>query len=114
MSNTAAPAALALVLGERLKQARLNSDFTQEQVAERAGLTRKTVLNAEKGQVKLEHLLAIMQALDLLEHFNQWLPEQPISPIQLVKLKGKTRQRASGRSSSKNSVRNSNDKGVDW
>ncbi|POB69441.1 transcriptional regulator, partial [Vibrio vulnificus] len=42
-------AALAEEIGDRLKQARLNRDLTQSEVAEIAGIARKTVLNAEKG-----------------------------------------------------------------
>lgn len=88
--------ALAKMIGERLKQARLNLDQTQSDVAERAGLARKTVLNAEKGKVQLENLMAIMIALDLTEQLDLFLPPPEISPLQLAKLQGKQRQRASG------------------
>lgn len=90
------PAALAETLGQRLKQARLNRDLTQQEVAERAGLSRKAVLNAEKGKAQLEVLVAILQALDLTAQLDNFLPPQPPSPIQLAKLQGKQRQRASG------------------
>ncbi|WGL99609.1 helix-turn-helix transcriptional regulator [Arsenophonus sp. aPb] len=88
--------AIAAELGERLKQARLNHDLTQAEVAEMSGISRKTVLNAEKGNVQLENLIAIMAALNLLEQLDLLLPKQDISPIQLAKLQGKKRQRASG------------------
>ena len=90
------PAALAETLGERLKQARLNNDLTQAEVAQMAGVTRKAVLNAEKGKVSLEIFIAILDALNLTKQLNLFLPEQSISPLQLVKLQGKKRQRASG------------------
>ena len=89
-------AAIAAELGERLKQARLNQDLTQAEVAELAGLSRKTVLNTEKGNAQLEIFVAIMAALNLLEQLDLFLPKQDISPIQLAKLQGKKRQRASG------------------
>lgn len=88
--------AIAAELGERLKQARLNHDLTQAEVAELSGISRKTVLNAEKGNVQLENLIAIMAALNLLEQLDLFLPKQDISPIELAKLQGKKRQRASG------------------
>lgn len=45
------PLAIAQQLGERLKQARLNADMTQIDVAAHAGVvSRKAVLNAEKGK----------------------------------------------------------------
>tara|TARA_R110001592_G_scaffold255635_1_gene519351 strand:- start:1313 stop:1642 length:330 start_codon:yes stop_codon:yes gene_type:complete len=90
------PTALAEELGERLRQARLNSDLTQADVAERAGVSRKIVLNAEKGKAQLESFLAIMLALNLTEQLDLFLPKPQVSPVQLIKLQGKKRQRASG------------------
>ena len=95
------PAAISEELGGRLKQARLNGDLTQAKVAELAGVTRKAVLNAEKGKVQLEVFVAIMQALNLAGQLNAFLPKQDISPIQLSKLQGKKRQRASGQRKSR-------------
>lgn len=87
------PAAVCEVLGERLKQARLTQELTQKEVAEKAGVERKTVLNAEKGKVQLEILVAILQVLDLTAQLDQFLPPQPVSPLQLAKLQGKRRRR---------------------
>jgi putative transcriptional regulator len=89
------PIAIAEQLGERLKQARLNADLTQAEVASRAGLNRRTILNAEKGCVQLKNLVAILQSLGMVEQINMFLPVQEISPLQLAKLAGKKRQRAS-------------------
>jgi putative transcriptional regulator len=91
--------AIAAELGERLKQARLNTDMTQAEVAEQAGVSRKAVLNAEKGKAQLETLVAIMMALQLTEQLDNFLPIQEVSPIQLAKLQGRKRQRASGQRS---------------
>ncbi len=91
-----ASTAIAEELGERLKRARLNRDMTQSEVAERAGVSRLAVLNAEKGDVRLKVLVAILSALDLAGQLDLFLPIQDVSPIQLARLKGKTRQRASG------------------
>lgn len=96
MNTKKSPVALAEALGERLKQARLNSDLTQTEVASLAGVSRKTVLNAEKGKVQLEALIAILTALNLTSQLDNFLPEQIMSPLQLAKLQGKQRQRASG------------------
>lgn len=93
---TKSPAALTEELGERLRQARLNGDLTQAEVAERAGVSRKIVLNAEKGKAQLESFVAIMLALNLTEQLDLFLPKPQVSPVQLVKLQGKKRQRASG------------------
>ena len=90
------PVAIAEELGQRLKQARLRADLTQNQVAAQAGVSRKVVINAEKGKVQLVSLIAIMQALQLDDAFNSLLPPDTLSPRQLYKLQGKQRQRASG------------------
>lgn len=94
--DSRSPAAIAEELGERLKQARLNADLTQSDVARLAGVSRKVVLNAEKGKTQLEAFIAILAALNLTEHLDRFLPKQTISPIQLAKMQGKHRQRASG------------------
>lgn len=89
------PLAIAEELGARLRQARLNADLTQAEVASRAGLSRRSVLNAEKGRVQLENLIAILASMDMVDQLNAFLPEQQISPLQLAKLRGRERQRAS-------------------
>lgn len=87
--------ALAIELGQRLQRARLNLNLTQLEVAQHAGVSRKIVMNAEIGQVSLENLIVILMTLDLVGQLDLFLPEQPFSPIQLLKLRGKARQRAS-------------------
>lgn len=89
------PAAIAEELGNRLKQARLNADITQAELASRTGLNRRTILNAEKGKVQLTNLVSILVSLNMAEQLNMFLPAQEISPLQLAKLKGRERQRAS-------------------
>ena len=95
MFEKMSPAAIAEELGNRLKQARLNADLTQAEVALRTGLNRRAILNAEKGNVQLKNLVAILVSLDMANQLNLFLPVQEISPLQLAKLKGQKRQRAS-------------------
>lgn len=83
-------------IGERLKQARLNADLTQSDVAKHTNLSRNTIVHAEQGNVKLENLIAIMGTLNLTPNLDLFLPQQKISPIELSKLQGRKRQRASG------------------
>ena len=89
------PVAITEELGNRLRQARLNADLTQAEVASRAGLSRRTVINAEKGRVHLKSFVAILASMDMVNQLNVFLPVQEISPIQLAKLQGQERQRAS-------------------
>lgn len=94
--ENSSPHAIATELGERLKQARLNANLTQTEVAAKAGITRKVVGNAEKGQVHLESMVAILLALDMAGNLESFLPRQEVSPVQLLKLQGQQRVRASG------------------
>lgn len=87
---------LARQLGERLKLARLNANLTQEAVAKRAGINRKAIVNAEKGRGQLTSFIAVLVALDLAQQLDTFLPQQPLSPLQLAKLQGEKRQRATG------------------
>ncbi len=89
------PTAIAVELGDRLRNARLNADLTQAEVASRAGLSRPTVVAAEQGRVQLENLVAILLAMNMVSQLDAFLPVQKISPLQLAKLRGRERQRAS-------------------
>lgn len=103
------PHALAAELGERLKRARLNKNMTQKELAYQTGVSRRTVINAEDGNVSLEHLIALLQTLKKLEQLDLFLPPQPLSPVQLMKLQGKIRQRASSSPTEKNKNKDSQD-----
>lgn len=89
------PRAIAEELGDRLRNARLNADLTQAEVASRAGLSRPTLVAAEQGRVQLENLVAILLAMNMVSQLDAFLPVQKTSPLQLAKLRGRERQRAS-------------------
>ncbi|WP_411687617.1 helix-turn-helix domain-containing protein [Acinetobacter indicus] len=105
------PTSIAEALGSRLKRARLNKNFTQNEVAQLAWVSRRTVLNAEKGDVRLVDLIAILHALDLVDQLNLFLAEQPLSPVQLLKLRGNICKRASGKNEKNN---NQSLESLDW
>jgi putative transcriptional regulator len=91
-------AAVLEEIGRRLRRVRLNRNVTQADLAKQAGIGRRTLQKAEDGQVTtLETLVAILRGLGSLSQLDQFLPEPPLSPVQLAQLKGKTRQRASGK-----------------
>ena len=89
------PQAIAEEMGGRLKQARLNANLSQETVATQAGVSRRTVIQAEKGKVQLETMIAIMTVIGVTNHLNKFLPVQLVSPVQLSELHGKQRKNAS-------------------
>jgi transcriptional regulator with XRE-family HTH domain len=84
-------------IGARLKRLRLERNLTQAELAREAGVSKITVERLEAGQAaKLQTLIRVLRVLGLLEALNPLLPEPMPSPIETVRLRGKTRQRASG------------------
>lgn len=88
--------AICSEIGQRLKRARLNANMTQKQVAGQAGLSVTAVQSVERGEALLESVVSVLLAMNMVEQINNLVPDQQISPLQLAKLKGKKRQRASG------------------
>lgn len=99
--SSSSPRAIATELGARIKVARLNADLTQKELAEKAGISLKAVTNSEKGKSTLESIVAILVALEITEQLDFFIPKQEISPIQLAKLQGKERKRATGSNAKK-------------
>ncbi len=83
-------------LGERIQRCRLDNNISQEDVARRAGVGRNVVQNVESGKIyTIMGLIRILRALGSIEELDQLLPDLGPSPLDLVKLKGHQRQRAS-------------------
>lgn len=86
-------------LGERLSAARLAYDLTQAQLANDAGVSKRTVERLESGQsAQLTSFIRVLRALDLLERLDQVLPPPVPGPMDLLRRDGKAPQRASRRS----------------
>jgi transcriptional regulator with XRE-family HTH domain len=85
-------------LGARLQAHRLNQNLSQADLALATGLARKTITNLENGRGgTLLTLIGVLRVLGLLPQFQALAPDPGPSPIQLVKLAGKRRRRATGR-----------------
>jgi transcriptional regulator with XRE-family HTH domain len=83
-------------IGRRLKRKRLEKNLSQQRLAELAGLNRTTIGEAERGTpFGVLTLVQILRALNALEAIDSFLPDPGISPLQLAKMKGKERRRAS-------------------
>lgn len=86
-------------VGGRIRAYRLQRNLSQEELARRAGVNRTTVRDIEGGKdSQLSTLAKLMRALGRLEDLNAFLPLASVSPIQLMKLRGRPRQRARRRS----------------
>ena len=81
-------------VGRRLKESRLRKKLTQQEVAEQAGISIFSVAQVERGKaVTLNVFLSIVRVLRLLDNLELLIPEVGISPMALLKLKGKTPKR---------------------
>jgi len=84
-------------IGRFIQHMRLNRNLTQKQLATMSGVNRVTISRIEGGQAAtLLTLVQILRALDKLDILNIFSEEAEISPLQLLSLKKKQRQRASG------------------
>lgn len=94
-------------LGLRISRYRLNKNMTQTALAVEAGVSTPTIQRAENGSsVQLLKLIRILRALSLIENVEAFVPELVASPLQQLKMKGKTRRRASSSQGE--------DREVDW
>lgn len=81
-------------LGERLARRRLDARLTQAGLAMQAGVSKRTVERLEAGgSIQLVTLIRILRVLDLLGGLDQWIPEVGPRPMDLLKLRGRVRQR---------------------
>jgi len=85
---------ILLEVGKRVKEIRLQKRLTQREVAERAGVSLFTMTQIEKGKsVSLSMLIPVLRVLKLLNNLEQLFPEQELSPVEVMRLKGKAPQR---------------------
>jgi transcriptional regulator with XRE-family HTH domain len=86
--------AIVAELGKRIKGYRIHKNYTQAELAEKAGISVLSVQNLEKGSpVSLSTLIPLFRQLNLLGNLDHLVPEPPVSPIKILKLKGKIRIR---------------------
>jgi transcriptional regulator with XRE-family HTH domain len=89
-------AAILAQLGERLARRRINMQLTQASLAYEAGVSKRTVERIEAGaSTQTASLIRICRVLDLIDALDKFIPEVGLRPMDLIKIKGKTRQRAS-------------------
>ena len=94
--NNLSDAAILAELGLRLARRRVELELTQAELAEQSGISKRTVERLEAGATtQLSTLIRILRFLQLLDGLEALVPEAVPRPLELLKLKGKARQRAS-------------------
>lgn len=83
-------------IGLRLRRRRLEKNISQQDLAKTAGLNRTTVSEFERGKsASTLTLVQVLRALAALDELEAFLPDPGPSPLELARLKGRERRRAS-------------------
>ena len=81
-------------IGDRLERRRIDAGLTQVQLAEEAGISKRTVERIEAGHsTDFVMLLRVLRVLKLMEAVDQLVPDLPQSPLVLLKGRGRARKR---------------------
>ena len=89
------PEEIALDLGERIRALRLATNATQAFIADKAGVTERSLRDLETGQgSSVQTLIRVLKALGVDDVIAAIAPRPLVSPLQL--LDSKPRQRARG------------------
>jgi transcriptional regulator with XRE-family HTH domain len=83
-------------LGHRIRALRLRKNVTQEELAGSVTLSLNAIKSLESGRGKLSTLIAVLRELGGLDQLDSFIPETLVSPLQLARMQGKRRERASG------------------
>jgi len=90
--------AILAEIGRRLGRRRVELELTQADLAKEAGISKRTVERVEAGEsTQTATLIRILRVMGLLEALDAAIPEIGPSPMNLLKLRGKERQRASSK-----------------
>ncbi len=90
--------AILVDIGQRLSCRRVELELTQADLAGEAGISKRTVERVEAGEsVQTTNLIRILRVMNLLEALDAAIPVVGPRPMDLLKLRGKERQRASAK-----------------
>lgn len=107
--NANSDKAFMVIMGEFIRQSRLQQNKTQTQLAKEAGIARSTLSLVEKGDSTLLIVyIQLLRALNLLYMLKEFEVKPQFSPLQLAKLQSSQRIRAS------KTVKKVNKRKSDW
>ncbi|OQX73582.1 MAG: hypothetical protein B6D64_13720 [Bacteroidetes bacterium 4484_276] len=87
---------IEIEIGQRIKERRIKKNMTQLELAKKTGLSRVSISKIESGNgVGFSSLIEILRMLDLLQNLEQLFPPPELSPLEILKIQGKKRKRAS-------------------
>ena len=81
-------------IGQFIKHHRTEQQLTQQEVADKANISRSTLSLLERGEtVTVTTLLQVLRVMNLLSIMDSFVIPTPISPIALAKAQQQKRQR---------------------
>jgi len=82
-------------LGERLKMYRVGLNITQKEMAEKSGLSVRTISNIESGcDVTVGSVLQYLTVVRLVGNIDHLIPESQLTPIDIME--GRTKRKRAG------------------
>jgi len=97
--NLHTPYEIQVILSQRVKRLRLINEWTQAELAERAGITLASLKRFEStGKISIERLLQLAMALGRLNELMQLFQEPEIKRLSDIKKLTKNRQRGKRKS----------------
>ena len=89
------PQAALEELASRLARYRMESGITQARLADKAGVSKRTIERIESGcDTQLTTLIRLLQVLGFSDRLDQLIPESKVSPIDMLQGKTETPRRA--------------------
>src|ERR1700761_9575985 len=96
LTSELSDSAILTELGRRLERRRIDANLTQAQLAEQAGISKRTLERMESGfGIEFVMLIRVLRALGDVGGLETLIPELPQSPLTLLKQRGQPRKRAS-------------------
>ena len=90
-------------IGKRIKQYRVSLNMTQQDLADKSGVSKRSISRIEQGESsQMETFIKILMALDLIDNFDLLIPDQTVRPSFYLENNKKTRQRVRKPSNSAN------------
>lgn len=81
-------------IANRIKSSRINFPMTREELAEKSGVSLRTIARIEAGETtQFDNIISILRAMNCLDRIDLIFPDDEIRPSTILQNK-KTRKRA--------------------